>query len=91
MEFLVEIESLLPSGDESQLVVGLLGAERARARELSAQGFIKANWIVPGRKGRITLWEVADATQLHQLLSSFKTFEWSDVKVTPLVPRGPQR
>ena len=88
MEFLVEIESSLPPEDGSGWRQRLLDQERARAEELSRDGFIKANWIIPGRKGRVTLWNVESVAQLHSLLMSIKTIEWADVKIRPLISRG---
>ena len=91
MEFLVEIKGALPPEDGTGRREQLLAEERARAGQLSRDGFIKANWIIPGVKGRLTLWEVESAAQLHSLLMSIGTINGADVKVRPVIARGEHR
>ena len=87
MQFLVEFEITLPPDDGSPERQELLKRERARATEIAAQGHFKHIWIIPGRRARISVWEVEDAKQLHDLHASLPASYWTDVKVRPLVER----
>jgi muconolactone D-isomerase len=41
-------------------------------------------WRVPGRRANVGLWEAADASELHELLSSLPVFPWMNIQVRPL-------
>jgi muconolactone D-isomerase len=83
-EFLVEIEiEWPPSMTEDERAV-LLVAEAARGRELRDAGSIVRMWRIPGRRANVGVWEAADATELHGLLSSLPVFPWMDVRVRAL-------
>ena len=84
MEFLVEIEVRLPPQMEKQERDRLIEAERARGRELTAEGVIRAIWRIPGRFANCAIWSCADATKLHEAISSLPMWPFSDVQVTPL-------
>ncbi len=75
-EFLVEIEIELPPSmpDDERTVI--LSAEAERGRELRDAGSIVRMWRVPGRRANVGLWEAADASELHELLSSLPVFPW---------------
>lgn len=62
----------------------LLAAERIRGRELIASGALKRIWRVPGRLSNYSLYDVQDATELHDLLSSLPLWSWTTMKVEPL-------
>ncbi len=53
-----------------------------RADELRAAGNLKRLWRVPGRNATIGLYEVTDATELHDVLASLPMFPpWMDITV----------
>jgi muconolactone D-isomerase len=84
MEFLVEIRVSLPldvSGAERE---ELLARERDRGRELRSAGTIVRIWRVPGRWANVGIWQAADATELHDAISSLPLFPWMTVDVAPL-------
>lgn len=62
----------------------LLAAERRRGRELMTRGYLKRIWRVPGRLSNFSLYDVPDATVLHDLLSSLPLWPWTIMEVEPL-------
>ena len=93
MEFLVHIEIEWPADGDPDELARLTGAERERARELSADGTIRRLWRVPGRRANWGLWEAADATALHAALVTLPFFPWLSIEVEPLAahPSDPER
>lgn len=84
MEFLVEIEVRWPPDGDPEQKAALADAERKRSGELAAAGTLKRLWRIPGRWANVGLWEAADATALHEALSSLPFFPWLDIEVRPL-------
>lgn len=84
MEFLVEIEVLLPPELPAREREQLLAAELARGRELVAAGTIAAIWRIPGAIRNVGVWEAADATALHAAIASLPLFPWLTAEVTAL-------
>ena len=70
----------MPPADRDELV----DAERRRGRELMDEGVIRAIWRVPGRMRNVGIWEAADATDLHDLITSLPASPWFSAEVTPL-------
>jgi muconolactone D-isomerase len=83
-EFLVEIEIEWPPTMTEEERAALLVAETERGRELRAAGSIVRIWRIPGRRANVGLWEAADASELHELLSSLPVFPWMSIQVRPL-------
>jgi muconolactone D-isomerase len=84
MEFLVRIQTNLPPDVSSERRAELLAAEAARGAELHAQGVLRRIWRIPGRLANLSLYEVADATELHEVLSSLPLWSWMEIDVQPL-------
>lgn len=84
MEFLVRIEVRLPDGFDDGRRDTLVAAETARGREFLAAGTVRRIWRVPGRWANVSLYDVADATALHDALSSLPLWPWMDVTVEAL-------
>ena len=91
MLFLVEIEILLPREMPMTERQTLGAAEGGRAKELIKEGVLVNLWRVPGRRANVGIWEVADATKLHEAITSLPLWPWMDVQVTALAehPNGP--
>jgi muconolactone D-isomerase len=83
-EFLVEIEIALPPSTPADEQAALAGAERLRGQELLDAGSIVQIWRVPGRRANVGIWQAADASELHRLISSLPLFPWMDVRVSAL-------
>jgi muconolactone D-isomerase len=84
MEFLVRIDVDLPADVTELRRRELLEAEAERGRDLLASGALLRIWRVPGRLANISIYDTADATELHALLSSLPLWPWMDVHVEPL-------
>jgi muconolactone D-isomerase len=84
MQFLVEIQITLPPDMDGDGRAALLAAELARGRELVAAGAIAAIWRIPGGLRNVGVWEAADATELHELISSLPLAKWLSADVTAL-------
>jgi muconolactone D-isomerase len=83
-EFLVEIEIEWPPTVDDDQREALLAAEAERGRELRKAGSIAHIWRIPGRRANVGLWQAADASELHELLSSLPAFPWMNIQVRPL-------
>jgi muconolactone D-isomerase len=84
MEFLVEIEVSLPQDLPDARRQELSALELERGKQLRAAGTIVRIWRVPGRRANVGIWQAADATELHDAISSLPLFPWMDVEVAPL-------
>jgi muconolactone D-isomerase len=84
MDFLVEIEVNLPPGLDTDSRRELQAAEFERGSALAQDGVIRAIWRVPGRLANRGIWTTADATTLHDAVSSLPMWPYMDVAVTPL-------
>jgi muconolactone D-isomerase len=84
MEFLVQISTALPpdmpAGDRDELVA----AETRRGQELVDAGVITAIWRIPGGLRNVGIWEAADASELHEFITSLPAHPWFSAVVTPL-------
>jgi muconolactone D-isomerase len=84
MEFLVQIQVTLPPELSSARRRELMEREQVRGRELKNEGVIWRIWRIPGRTANVGIWVAADATALHDALSSLPMFPYIDARVTPL-------
>jgi len=84
MEFLVRIEVRLPADLPDVERADLAASEVARGRALQDAGTIVRIWRIPGKVANVAVWKAADATDLHELLTSLPLFPWMDVDVEPL-------
>ena len=84
MEFLVRIDVNLPPDMPAEHRQELLASERKRGRELLDRGALTRIWRIPGRFSNYSLYNVADATILHDLLSSLPLWPWTTIHVESL-------
>jgi muconolactone D-isomerase len=84
MEFLLRIDLALPADMPDAQRDRLLAEEHAHALDLRRSGAIKRFWRLPGGTSNVGIWEAADATHLHQLVSGLPLFPWLVVDVTAL-------
>jgi muconolactone D-isomerase len=84
VEFLVRTRLTRPESATDDDVAALMAAEKARGGELQDAGVIKRLWRVPGEWGAWVLYDAADATALHEALTSLPLYRWMKVEVYPL-------
>jgi muconolactone D-isomerase len=85
MDFLVEMEIVVPHDYDPALRDDLVARERARGMELASQGFYKEAWVVPGRRARIQICTAEDAAQFNALFTSLPAYPFTKNRVLPLV------
>jgi muconolactone D-isomerase len=78
------MEIQLPPDLPEEEVHDLRGAEAERAKDLLEAGSIVRIWRIPGRTANVGVWSAADASELHELITSLPLAAWSDIDVTPL-------
>lgn len=81
-EFLVR--TTLSSATASTLADEVRLAERHQGRHLRSIGALKRIWRIPGTYGHIALYDVPNATELHQVLQSLPLSASVEVSVQPL-------
>lgn len=84
MLFHVAMEVRLPPDLPAARADDLKAREKAIAQEIQRQGKWPHLWRVAGRYANISIFDVADADELHALLSSLPLFPYMDVRVTAL-------
>ncbi len=84
MEFLVHIEIDWPADSAAGHKEAIFEQELARGQELARRGALRRIWRIPGRWANWSLYEVADATELHEALSSLPLYPWMSIDVHPL-------
>jgi muconolactone D-isomerase len=84
MEFLVHIEINWPPDKPDHEREEIFAAELARGQELARAGALRRIWRIPGRWANWSLYDVPDATALHEALSSLPLYPWMDIQVHPL-------
>jgi muconolactone D-isomerase len=84
MLFQVEMNVRLPYDLTAEKVEALKQTERARAEELQRAGTWRHLWRVAGRYANVSIFDVADPQELHDILSSLPLFPFMDMRITPL-------
>jgi len=64
----------------------LLASEKAYSQELQRAGKWPHIWRIVGAYSNLSIFEVTDNEELHQLLWNLPLFPYMDVTVTPLAP-----
>ncbi|HEU4582765.1 MAG TPA: muconolactone Delta-isomerase [Polyangiaceae bacterium] len=84
MLFHVEMDVRLPPTMPAQVADQLKSTERDRARELQRAGKWRHLWRVVGKYANVSIFEVSDAAELHELLSTLPLFPYMTITVTAL-------
>lgn len=84
MLFMVEMDVRVPAHIVPEQFDALKAVEKARAAELQEAGKWRHLWRVAGRYANVSIFDVADSGELHDLMTSLPLFPFMDVKVTAL-------
>ena len=84
MLFQVEMNVRLPHDLTAEKVEALKQTERDRAEELQRAGTWRHLWRVAGRNANVSIFDIADPQELHDILSSLPLFPFMDMRITPL-------
>lgn len=74
----------IPHDADPVRVERLKAEEKQRAIELQKAGKWLHLWRVAGRYANVSIFDVGDHDELHQILSSLPLFPYLAIKVTPL-------
>lgn len=84
MLFMVRMTVKLPHDLPAADATRLKQAEKELAQELQRQGTWRHLWRIAGLYANVSIFDVADNTQLHALLLSLPLFPYMRIAVTPL-------
>lgn len=84
MLFKVAMTVALPHTISAEQAERLKAEERARAQQLQHSGKWRHLWRVAGRYANVSIFDVASAQELHDILSSLPLFPYMDVTVEAL-------
>lgn len=84
MLFKVSMTVRLPHTMPREEADRLKAAERALAQDLQRSGKWRHLWRVAGRYANVSIFDVADSTELHDTLMSLPLFPYMDIDVEAL-------
>jgi muconolactone D-isomerase len=84
MLFHVHIDVHIPHDTDPEKLRQLSDREHERAKELQLQGKWKHLWRVTGKYSNISIFDVNDPAELHEILNSLPLYPFMDVEVTAL-------
>lgn len=84
MLFKVEMDVNVPLDYDAQRFEQLKAAEKARFQELQKAGTWRHIWRVVGQYSNVSIFDVADNAELHDILMSLPLYPFMDVRVTAL-------
>lgn len=84
MLFQIEMEVRLPSNMADDVADDMKRKERDRSMELQGSGKWRHLWRIAGRYANLSIFDVEDAQELHDLLVSLPLFPYMSTKVTAL-------
>ena len=92
MEFLVHIEIRWPPDKPVAERERIFAQELEAGQRLARAGALRRLWRIPGRWANWSLYDVEDATALHEALVSLPLYPWMDIEVHPLAehPNDPR-
>jgi muconolactone D-isomerase len=92
VEFLVRIEIVWPPDAPEGERERIFAAELEAGQRLAHRGQLRRLWRIPGRWANWSLYDVADATELHEALTSLPLHPWMDIEVHALAehPNDPR-
>jgi muconolactone D-isomerase len=74
----------VPHGIDQDMLKQLSEREHERAKELQLQGKWTHLWRVAGKFSNISIFDVADPAELHEVLNSLPLYPFMHVEVTAL-------
>ena len=77
----VKIPRDLPAAERADI----LAREKAYSQDLQRQGKWRHIWRVAGQYANVSIFDVRDNAELHDILSGLPLFPFMDIKVTPLL------
>jgi len=83
MLFKVEMKVNIPADMAAETVAEIKAREKAYAQDLQRQGKWRHLWRISGSYANVSIFDVADNAELHELISSLPLFPYMDITVAP--------
>ncbi|AKO51217.1 muconolactone delta-isomerase [Marinobacter psychrophilus] len=84
MLFKVEMKVNLPTDMPADIAADIKFREKAYAQRLQENGKWRHLWRVAGSYANVSIFDVADNTELQDLISNLPLFPYMDIAVAPL-------
>lgn len=84
MLFMVEMEVNVPHDVDKNYFEALKATEKVRAEDLQNSGKWRHLWRVAGLYANVSIFDVSDAQELHDIMMSLPLYPFMVVKVTSL-------
>ncbi|MFL5282617.1 MAG: muconolactone Delta-isomerase [Rhodopila sp.] len=84
MLYHVRMDVHVPHDVEAARFEALKAEEKVRAQDLQRQGKWRHLWRVAGQYSNVSIFDVADHGELHDVLSTLPLFAFMTIQVTPL-------
>jgi len=84
MLYCVEMDVVVPHDIDAEKFAQLKAAEKAFSQKLQHEGKWVHLWRVAGRYANISVFNVRDNDELHELLSGLPLFPFMQLKITAL-------
>ncbi|WP_028712680.1 muconolactone Delta-isomerase [Paracoccus sp. J55] len=85
MLFHVAMTVKLPRDLPAEEAAGIIAREKAYAQDLQRSGKWRHIWRVAGQYANVSIFDVGDNDELHQILSGLPLFPFMEIAVTPLL------
>lgn len=84
MLFMVEMAVNLPPDMPAERAEQIKATEKAYSQQLQREGKWRHIWRVAGLYANVSIFDVQDAQQLHDILMDLPLYPWMDISVTAL-------
>lgn len=84
MLFKVEMKVNLPADMPAEAANAIKAREKAYSQELQQQGKWRHLWRVAGSYANVSIFDVRDNAELHDIVSQLPLFPYMAISVTPL-------
>ena len=84
MLFHVRMDVRIPHGADPVRIDELKRVEKERSQTLQREGKWRHLWRMSGHYSNISIFDVADTQELHDLVSTLPLFPYMEISVTPL-------
>jgi muconolactone D-isomerase len=84
MLFHVRMDVRIPHNIDPARAAELKEIERERSQDLQRQGKWRHLWRIAGQYSNISIFDVTDVQELHDLVSTLPLFPFMAIEVTPL-------
>ncbi len=84
MLFMVQMDVIVPHDVDQAAFDDLKAVEKARAEELQRSGKWRHLWRIAGQYANVSIFDVDDAGEVHDIMMSLPLFPYMKVEVTAL-------